>query len=130
MTQTASDKPAWATGSLFEGFEGIAEDFLALLNTHDPQTDRLKAAYLIRHSIGVDGISMSVFDAWANQDSANQIPVESLQAEWDAAEKILRQLHKGDPERKLYNMYLERIDELRYEVLPSDWMGVFEHRSK
>ena len=50
--------------------------------------------------------------------------------EWDAAEKILRQLHKGDPERKLYNMYLERIDELRYEVLPSDWMGVFEHRSK
>ena len=50
--------------------------------------------------------------------------------EWDAAEKILRQLHKGDPERKLYNMYLERIDELRYEVLPDDWMGVFEHRSK
>ena len=50
--------------------------------------------------------------------------------EWDAAEKILRVLHKGDPERKLYNMYLERIDELRYELLPDDWMGVFEHRSK
>lgn len=50
--------------------------------------------------------------------------------EWDAAEKIMRALHKGDPNRKLYNMYLERIDELRYELLPDDWMGVFEHRSK
>lgn len=50
--------------------------------------------------------------------------------EWDAAEKILRELHKGDPNRKLYSMYLERIDELRYELLPDDWMGVFEHRSK
>ncbi len=50
--------------------------------------------------------------------------------EWDAAEKIMRALHKGDPDRKLYNMYLERIDELRYELLPDDWMGVFEHRSK
>ena len=50
--------------------------------------------------------------------------------EWDQAEKIMRVLHKGDPDRKLYNMYLERIDELRYELLPDDWMGVFEHRSK
>ena len=60
----------------------------------------------------------------------NQALAHYYSREWDAAEKILRQLHKGDPERKLYNMYLERIDELRYEVLPDDWMGVFEHRSK
>ncbi|PTQ89035.1 CHASE2 domain-containing protein [Agitococcus lubricus] len=60
----------------------------------------------------------------------NQALAHYYSREWDAAEKILRQLHKSDPERKLYNMYLERIAELRYEVLPDDWMGVFEHRSK
>ena len=60
----------------------------------------------------------------------NQALAHYYSREWDAAEKILRQLHKADPERKLYKMYLERIDELRYEVLPDDWMGVFEHRNK
>lgn len=60
----------------------------------------------------------------------NQALEHYYSREWDAAEKMLRQLHKADPERKLYKMYLERIDELRYEVLPDDWMGVFEHRSK
>lgn len=82
MTQTADYKPAWANGFLFDG---IAQDFLALLDTHDPQTDRLKAAYLIRRNIGADGIGQSIFEAWANQDAANQYPVETLQAEWDTA---------------------------------------------
>ena len=50
--------------------------------------------------------------------------------EWDEAEKILRELHKGDPDRVLYKMYLERIDHLRGADLPDDWMGVFEHHSK
>lgn len=88
MTQTAGYLPAWATHSLFEGFEGIAPDFLAILDAHDPQSDRLKVAYLIRRNIGADGIGLSVFDAWANQDAANQIPVESLEAEWAAAENM------------------------------------------
>jgi len=57
MTQTAGYKSAWANGSLFEG---IAEDFLALLDAHDPQTDRLKAAFLIRKNIGADGISLGI----------------------------------------------------------------------
>lgn len=82
MTQAEGYKSAWANGSLFEG---IAEDFLALLDAHDPQTDRLKAAFLIRKNIGTDGISLGIFDAWANQDAANQYPVDTLQAEWDTA---------------------------------------------
>ena len=82
MTQAEGYKSAWANGSLFDG---IAQDFLALLDAHDPQTDRLKAAYLIRRNIGADGIGLSVFEAWANQDAANQFPVDTLQAEWDTA---------------------------------------------
>ncbi|HEX5359929.1 MAG TPA: adenylate/guanylate cyclase domain-containing protein [Fluviicoccus sp.] len=50
--------------------------------------------------------------------------------EWDEAEQILRELHKGDPDRILYKMYLERIPQLRNATLPDDWMGVFEHHSK
>ncbi|MDO8329516.1 MAG: adenylate/guanylate cyclase domain-containing protein [Fluviicoccus sp.] len=50
--------------------------------------------------------------------------------EWDDAEKILRELHQGDPDRILYKMYLERIPQLRHATLPDDWMGVFEHHSK
>ncbi|RZU38094.1 adenylate cyclase [Fluviicoccus keumensis] len=50
--------------------------------------------------------------------------------EWDEAEQVLRELHKGDPDRVLYKMYLERIPQLRNAVLPEDWMGVFEHHSK
>ena len=88
MTQAEGYKPAWANGSLFEG---IAEDFLALLDAHDPQTDRLKAAYLIRRNIGADGIGLSVFEAWANQDAANQFPVDTLQAEWDTAATLTQE---------------------------------------
>lgn len=82
MTQAEGYKSAWANGSLFDG---IAQDFLALLDAHDPQSDRLKVAYLIRRNIGADGIGLSVFEAWANQDAANQFPVDTLQAEWDTA---------------------------------------------
>jgi len=118
MNQTASDKPAWATGSLFEGFEGIAQDFLALLDAHDPQTDRLKAAFLIRQNIGADGISLSVFEAWANRDSANQIPVESLQAEWDAAETMTQ----ADAESWLpplpIPVTLQPVEPFNYALLP------------
>lgn len=85
MTRTAGYIPTWATHSLFEGFEGIAPDFLAILDAHDPQADRLKAAYLIRRNIGVDGVGLSVFEAWVNQDEAQQIPADTLQAEWDTA---------------------------------------------
>jgi hypothetical protein len=88
MTQTAGYKSAWANGSLFEG---IAPDFLSILDSHDPQSDRLKAAYLIRRNIGADGIGLSVFDAWANQDAANQFPVDTLQAEWDTAATLTQE---------------------------------------
>lgn len=91
MTKTAGYLPAWATHSLFEGFEGIAPDFLAILDAHDPQSDRLKVAYLIRRNIGADGIGLSVFDAWANQDAANQFPVDTLQAEWDTAATLTQE---------------------------------------
>lgn len=115
MTQTAGYMPAWAANALCEG---IAEDFLALLDAHDPQTDRLKAAFLIRKNIGANGISLGVFDAWANQDAANQIPVESLEAEWAAAENMTQ----ADAESWLPPLpipeTLRSVEPFNYALLP------------
>lgn len=88
MNQAADHTPAWATGY---PFEDIAQDFIAIIDAHDPITDRLKVAYLIRQNIGADGIGLSVFAAWANRDGTRQIPVETLQTEWGTAATMTRE---------------------------------------
>lgn len=51
--------------------------------------------------------------------------------QWDAAEAILRELLAQEPGRKLYELYIERIDELRrHPDLTMSWSGVYEHKSK
>jgi adenylate cyclase len=51
--------------------------------------------------------------------------------QWDAAESLLRELAAQDPERRLYRVFLERIDELRQQPeLTTGWSGVYEHKSK
>ncbi len=49
---------------------------------------------------------------------------------WDEAEEVFGELHESDPNRLLYTLYINRIDKLRSEDLPSDWDGVFTHTSK
>lgn len=50
--------------------------------------------------------------------------------QWSAAEDILRELLAGDPARKLYQMYIDRIATLRQADLTEAWSGVFEHATK
>ena len=50
--------------------------------------------------------------------------------QWDASADILRDLLAQDPERKLYQLYLERIASLRDTDLGVGWSGVFEHANK
>lgn len=50
--------------------------------------------------------------------------------EWDAAEQALRTIQQQYGQRRLYHLYLERIEVLRHQELPSDWDGVFERREK
>ena len=50
--------------------------------------------------------------------------------QWDQAEMQLLNLKKAEPERKLYDVYIERIQHYR-EVPPgADWDGVFKHTTK
>jgi len=49
---------------------------------------------------------------------------------WDLAEVQLLNLKNGDPERKLYQVYLERIGYFRANPPGSDWDGVFTFTTK
>lgn len=49
---------------------------------------------------------------------------------WDAAESVLKALKEEDPQRKIYDVYLERIPHFREDPPDIDWDGVFTHTSK
>lgn len=51
--------------------------------------------------------------------------------QWDMADALLRELAAQDPERRLYRVFIERIDALRAQPeLGTSWSGVYEHTSK
>jgi len=50
--------------------------------------------------------------------------------QWDESVAILRALHNEHPDKKIYPLYLERIEGLRDAKLPANWGGVFTHTSK
>jgi len=49
---------------------------------------------------------------------------------WDAAEAAFQALAGQEPERRIYQVYLERIAHFREEPPPADWDGVFTHKEK
>ena len=52
------------------------------------------------------------------------------QQRWDAAESALKALAEEDPQRKIYDVYLQRIQHFREDPPDIDWDGVFTHTSK
>ena len=53
-----------------------------------------------------------------------------LSRDWNNATALFRRLSDKDPALRLYRVYLDRIDQLRNQVLDDDWDGVFERRMK
>ncbi len=53
-----------------------------------------------------------------------------LQQNWQKAESCFRKLHENDPDKLLYSVYLERIENLQTQELSSDWDGTFKHTAK
>lgn len=52
------------------------------------------------------------------------------QQEWDKAESALRSLHDGNPESRLYGLYLERLAYLREHPPGEHWDGVTIFKTK
>ena len=48
---------------------------------------------------------------------------------WDDAEDEIRSLIDADPQRKIYRIYLERIEKFRRQPPPDDWDGSYSHES-
>lgn len=63
----------------------------------------------------------------ADLESAYQ---DYLNQDWDSAQQKYQTLLSQFPERYLYKLYLERIEELRTADLGPDWDGSFTHTSK
>ncbi|MHB1221917.1 MAG: CHASE2 domain-containing protein [Gammaproteobacteria bacterium] len=53
-----------------------------------------------------------------------------FQQNWDGAYMKMLNLSKVNPNKKLYSIYLKRIEECRTLELPADWNGVYVHTSK
>ena len=50
--------------------------------------------------------------------------------QWDQAEMQLLNLKKAEPERKLYDVDVDRIQHYRESPPGADWDGVFKHTTK
>lgn len=60
-------------------------------------------------------------------EAAHQLYMEQ---QWDAAAAAFAELIHGYPQQKLYQVYKDRIADLRQENLSQDWDGVFRHTQK
>ena len=49
---------------------------------------------------------------------------------FDQAYATMEILHQQFPDKKIYRLYIDRINEIKQHTLPPDWDGVFVHTSK
>jgi len=74
-----------------------------------------------------DELTQGQADEIASFDQAYQL---YKQQDWDKAIQKLYAMKARFGEKKLFQVYIERISDLRQQTLPQDWDGVFRHTSK
>lgn len=67
-----------------------------------------------------------------NQELAlyHQALEDYFKQHWEEAFTLMQQLSEAHPEKKIYRLYLERINEFKNHPLPPDWDGIYAHVSK
>ena len=50
--------------------------------------------------------------------------------DWSSARQTFKELNEMTPGRKLYSIYLERVDTFMNNPPPADWEGIFVHTTK
>lgn len=53
-----------------------------------------------------------------------------LQQKWDDAYMLMSQLHQTYPDKKIYHLYVDRINEFKKNQPAADWDGIYVHASK
>jgi len=84
-------------------------------------------AIRVYEPLGIEGeVDQSVLDEMAQYDAAYQL---YLARNWPEAKQAFETLNTQSP-KTLYQVYSERIDDLKQQTLPDDWDGTFRHTSK
>ncbi|OZG75517.1 adenylate/guanylate cyclase domain-containing protein [Hahella sp. CCB-MM4] len=73
------------------------------------------------------GLSIEVMERLKQYRQAIQYYRERC---WQQADDLLHKLQLEEPDCRLYQLYRQRIEQLRNTSLPEDWDGVFRHTSK
>ncbi|MFT6154984.1 MAG: adenylate cyclase [Crocinitomicaceae bacterium] len=84
-------------------------------------------AIRVYEPLGLEGdVPQVVLDEIIQYERAYQ---HYLDRNWDAAKQAFDQLNTASP-KKLYQVYSQRIDNLKTQVLPKEWDGTFRHTNK
>jgi len=84
-------------------------------------------AIRVYEPLGVEGkVDQLVLDEIEQYNKAYQL---YLDRNWDDAKHAFDELFSQSP-LMLYEVYSERIDDLKHQTLPDDWDGTFRHTSK
>jgi adenylate cyclase len=84
-------------------------------------------AIRVYEPLGIEGeVEQTVLDEIAEYEAAYQL---YLSRSWPEAKQAFEVLYQQSP-ITLYQVYSERIDDLKQQSLPDDWDGTFRHTSK
>jgi adenylate cyclase len=109
-----------STAGSLDGFVLRCLDRVKVKGKHEPVT--------IYEPVGhAAGVSRELVQ---DVNDSNQAMQHYFAGKWETARSAFQTLRDAVPERKLYGLYLERIDTLQSNGVVEGWDGVFEHTSK
>ena len=109
-----------STAGSLDGFVLRCLDRVKVKGKHEPVT--------IYEPVGhAAGVSRELVQ---DVNESNQAMQHYFAGKWETARSAFQTLRDAVPERKLYGLYLERIDTLQSNGVAEGWDGVFEHTSK
>jgi adenylate cyclase len=77
------------------------------------------------------GLVGEVSEEWIKRANQFKSTLEAYRdQDWVTARQLLTELQREEPESKLYQLYLQRIDYFQSDPPAPDWDGVFTHKSK
>jgi adenylate cyclase len=106
----------------FDSLEGFVCRFMDRI-----QVKGKEEAIRVYEPLGLEGeVEQTVMDEIERYDAAYGL---YLKRDWQAAHDAFTQLFESNP-LKLYEVYIDRIADLKNQALPQDWDGTFRHTSK
>ena len=132
------------TVNLGSRLEGLTKSYGVQIITSEPTVDAIPE-YIFREldKVRVKGKNkpVAIFEPLCLKEDIDKETRSELtrykqalklfrQQDWDNAEMEFFTLNRGDPDKFLYSLYLERIANYRNNPPGKDWDGVYTHTSK